>query len=468
MLLTQSINNRRTLSRLQIALFVAVAILALGTEAVVLRAYFASGTATHAVEDRSFITTGLANIQRETLMLHLETGRALRDPNHDRTGVALRRALLGNQLKLQTAQVRSNLDVKFRLERITSTLGEYDEMLEELSNTTLPASAGETEEFDAILQDLELQVKSLYDDEEQSFFLALSGTLRSNQTLQTFLLALSGLVLISGGALAFSLHRTVGALRNEMNERDKVEAHLLEANEQIVRTEKLAAIGQMSGGVAHDLRNPLGAIKNAVYMVKKRLTADGVIDSNPKMKQYLEIIDQQIARSNRIISDLMTFARVSTPNLMLTDLDQVVEESLATMDKNKNITVSTRTDPDLSPVMADSDHLQRVFLNLANNAQEAMPDGGQLTITLQRVKGDIEVLFSDSGSGIRDENIERIFDPLFTTKTKGTGLGLAVCREIVTRHGGTIEALRNNGPSGGSTFVVRLPAAAEMAQKEGV
>ena len=353
-----------------------------------------------------------------------------------------------------------------RLNQIAATLDEYDAMMEERPGVLIPASEAETAEFDAVLAGLEQQVKSLYDDEEQSFFLALSRTLRSNQTLQTFLLALSALVLISGGVLAVSLRRTVGALRDEMSERDRVEGHLREANDQIVRSEKLAAIGQMSGG-AHDLRNPLGAIKNASYMIKKRLTSDGIIDDNPKIQQYLEIIDQQIARSNGIITDLMTFVRVGAPALTPTRLEEVIEESLATMGRNENVSLSTRIDPDLRPVMADGEQLQRVFLNLANNAQEAMPEGGQLTIKAQSVNGHVEISFSDTGSGISDENIKRIFDPLFTTKTKGTGLGLAVCQEIVMRHGGTIEALRNNGPNGGSTFAVKLPASPQKPQAEG-
>jgi len=97
-------------------------------------------------------------------------------------------------------------------------------------------------------------------------------------------------------------------------------------------------------------------------------------------------------------------------------------------------------------------------LNLANNAQEAMPGGGRLTITIKGMNDHVEIIFSDTGEGITDENIGKIFDPLFTTKVKGTGLGLAVCLEIFERHGGTISARQNDGPSGGTTFYVTLPA----------
>ena len=466
---------RRTLSRAQIGLFVAVALLAVITEAVVLRAYFSSGSATSAVESRSFVTTGLANIQREALLLQIETARILREVEPDVDLVNLRRALLGNQMRLQSAQVGESSEVENRLAEIETTLDGFDLLLGNLATGTAPATEEQTKEFATVLTTLERQVKNLYDTEEQRFFLALSTTLRSNQTLQTFLLALSALVLVSGGVLAVSLRRTVGALRVEMSERDRVESDLRETNDellkvqdQVARSEKLAAIGQMSGGVAHDLRNPLGAIKNATYMVNKRLAADGVLDDNPKMKHYLEIIDQQIGRSNRIITDLMTFARVNTPNLTPTSLEDVLEEALATMTQQENVTLTKDVSGGLSQIMADGDQLQRVFLNLANNAQEAMPEGGDLNISSQGVNGNIEIAFRDTGSGISDENIERIFDPLFTTKTKGTGLGLAVCQEIVMRHGGTISAARNTDTGVGSTFSVKLPAAVPSEQPEGV
>ena len=464
----QSSNNRRILSRMQIVLFVGVVVLATVTEVVVLRAYFTSATATHAVEERSFVTTGLADVQREALLLTIGTERTLRDPDLNRDVVNLRRALLGDQLRLQFNQVNNNEEVQSKLDQIVSKLDEYDSMMDVRSGSLDPANETEIAAFNTVLSDLELQVKSLYDDEEESFFLALGETLRSNQTLQSLLLTLSAIVLVSGGVLGLSLRRTVSALRGEMVERERAESDLIEANDQIVRSEKLAAIGQLSGGVAHDLRNPLGAIKNSVYMVDKQLTAAGILDDNPKLRHYLEIIDQQITRSNRIITDLMTFARVGSPELTETHLAKVLEECLDTMVLNDNINVSQQIDSDLYPVMADSEQLQRVFVNLANNAQEAMPNGGQITITAQIANNHVEIAFTDTGEGISEENIGKIFDPLFTTKTKGTGLGLAVCHEIVLQHGGTISAHRNEEASGGTTFKVLLPASSNNGQAQSV
>lgn len=396
--------------------------------------------------------------------MDVETGRILRNPNLDQDKVVLRRALLANQLRLQSAQVRDNSELLGRLARIGATLDEYDTLLEDRSAATLPAGEAETESFDTVLSDLELQVKSLYDDEERNFFLALNRTLRTNQTLQTLLLALSALVVISGGTLAVSLRGTVGALRKEMLQRDKAETHLLEANEQLVRSKKLAAIGQLCGGVAHDLRNPLGAMKNATYLLNKRLSSEGGVNSNPDLGKYLDIVNQQIDRSNRIITDLLTFARVGPTSMSETHLEKVLAATLETLVKNDNIELSQYLDPNLCPVMADGEQLERVFLNLANNAQEAMPDGGLLTITARRVSDNVEVAVTDTGEGISVENIDKIFDPLFTTKNTGTGLGLAVCQEIVLRHGGKISARRNEEPSKGTTFEVILPVADSQQQ----
>lgn len=263
----------------------------------------------------------------------------------------------------------------------------------------------------------------------------------------------------------------IGSLADSFNQmasaRQHGEADLKAAQDEIVRTEKLAVIGQWSGGVAHDLRNPLGAIKNASYMLKKGLDSDNVIDANHKLGRYVEIIDQQVIRSNKIITDLLTFVRVGAFTLTETDLDQVLAESLETMLKNDNVELFQLLDPDLSPVMADGDQLQRVFLNLANNAQEAMPDGGKLTITAKNVNNHVEIKFTDTGEGISSENMGKIFDPLFTRKTKGTGLGLAVCQEIILRHGGTIGARPNEEPSGGTIFEINLPVADAQRQAEG-
>ena len=274
-------------------------------------------------------------------------------------------------------------------------------------------------------------------------------------------LALLGFVVVSDRVVYRSNRAQLDLMARRLEEAEHAQALESSNHElanQLARSEKLATIGQLSGGMAHDLRNPLGSIKNAAYMLKKGLTTDGVIEANPKLKRYIEIIDQQVIRSNETITELMNFANVATPTLVETRLDEVLHEALETMVKNDNIELVMNFDTALDPVMADGEQLQRAFLNLANNAQEAMPGGGRLTITIKGMNDHVEIIFSDTGEGITDENIGKIFDPLFTTKVKGTGLGLAVCLEIFERHGGTISARQNDGPSGGTTFYVTLPA----------
>jgi len=217
-------------------------------------------------------------------------------------------------------------------------------------------------------------------------------------------------------------------------------------------------IGQLSAGMAHDLRNPLGAIRNVTYLLKNELVTKGVFEGNAKLNTCIEIIDNQVNKSNQSITDLMDFAKLKEATLVETNLDVVLAQALETLSQRDDIDLLKNIEPNIQPVMADGEQLQRVFVNLANNAQEAMPDGGSLTIAAKNVNGTVQITFSDTGDGISQENLEKIFDPLFTTKVKGTGMGLAVCLEIVEGHAGTISVHRNAEPPGGTTFDVRIPA----------
>lgn len=252
-----------------------------------------------------------------------------------------------------------------------------------------------------------------------------------------------------------SLNQKVEETERGAKDLQKANAQLVEAQDQLLRTEKLAVIGQLSAGVAHDLRNPLGAINNAAYYLKRRLGASEVAQSNPKIGQFLQVIEEEVQRSNQIITDLMGFVRISSPSLSPANLEQTIQDMLSSIEVRNNVRIVKRFQPELPEVLADAEQLRRVFINLTMNAQEAMPDGGELTISTRMVNGFAEVAFSDTGIGIPDENLKKVFDPLFTTKAKGTGLGLAVCQEIVTRHSGTIDVASK--PGEGSTFTVRLP-----------
>ena len=162
-----------------------------------------------------------------------------------------------------------------------------------------------------------------------------------------------------------------------------------------------------------------------------------------------------MAHSNQIVTDLTGFARVSPPTLAPANLGEIINRTLSSIEIRGSVSIIRKFDSELPDVMVDAEQVQRrVFLNLATNAQDAMPDGGELTITTRKVDGFAEVVFSDTGTGIDEQTIINVFEPLFTTKTNGTGLGLPVCRQILSNHGGTIDVTSVSGE--GSTFTVRL------------
>lgn len=158
---------------------------------------------------------------------------------------------------------------------------------------------------------------------------------------------------------------------------------LVETQEQLLRNEKLAAIGQLAGGVAHDLRNPLGAINNAVHYLNRRLGANELAQSNPRIGQFLRIIEEEVKHSNQIITDLTTFARVNPPSLSGTNLGEVIESALANMETDEDIRVAKHIDPAVPDVWADGEQFQRVFANLALNGKEAMPNGATSLLALE-------------------------------------------------------------------------------------
>jgi len=229
---------------------------------------------------------------------------------------------------------------------------------------------------------------------------------------------------------------------------------LIETQEQLVRSEKLAAIGQLAGGVGHELRNPLGAIKNAVYYVRDKVAKDGLGQKEPRVLEFLDIVDDEINASNKIISDLLGFSRVGKPSVSPTHIEKVIKDAFSYVSIPEDIELIKKLDTDLPLVEVDADQIRQVLVNLVTNATQAMPEGGKLTVAVRQKESFLEVKVSDTGHGIPGDTIGKIFDPLFTTKAKGIGLGLAVCRTIIERHQGQIEAESKVGK--GTTFTVKL------------
>jgi PAS domain S-box-containing protein len=224
---------------------------------------------------------------------------------------------------------------------------------------------------------------------------------------------------------------------------------LKQTQAELVKSERLAAIGELAGMVGHDLRNPLSGIKNSAYFMKKK----GTDISEAQTKEMLEIIDRCVDYSNKIVNDLLDYSRDIRLELQEFSPRQVMLESLTMVQVPKNIKIVNNLSPE-QILMADPDKMKRVFINLIKNAVESMPDGGKLMID-GKLKGDFEISIADTGTGISDEVLPKLFSPLFTTKAKGMGFGLAICKRIVEAHGGTITV--KTAKNQGTTFTITLP-----------
>jgi two-component system NtrC family sensor kinase len=220
--------------------------------------------------------------------------------------------------------------------------------------------------------------------------------------------------------------------------------------ERSVREERLAVLGQLAGGIVHELRNPLGWIKGSTYFLDMALE-----DPAPDVKKALELLKSGVVKSERIIESLLGFARSGSPRRREVGVNKVVRETLSTIDAPDSVEVVCRLDEPMPDILADPDQLDLVFGNLVLNAIQAMPDGGKLTVASKIAGASVLISFADTGTGISEENLERIFDPLFTTKTSGMGLGLALIKMLVEEHEGRIEVESEEGE--GTIFTVRLP-----------
>jgi PAS domain S-box-containing protein len=272
------------------------------------------------------------------------------------------------------------------------------------------------------------------------------------------------------------LHEQVRRHAAQLEERVRERtAELREAQERLIRQEKLAVLGQLAGGVSHELRNPLGAIKNAAYFLNMALE-----DPDPDVRETLRIVRREVTRSERIVSDLLDFARAKPPTRRRVDPNAVVQAVLSRIAVPEHIEVVSHLGEGLPIIEADPGQLERVISNLIRNAVQSMPDGGRLTVASEQcsvsseqfsdkaVFADdgslttdnwIQITVTDTGVGISEDNLERIFEPLFTTRAKGIGLGLAIVRSLVERHEGTVRV--ESQVDEGSTFTVRLPTGGE-------
>jgi PAS domain S-box-containing protein len=273
----------------------------------------------------------------------------------------------------------------------------------------------------------------------------------SSRALREFSRSEQGVMIAVGRQLATTIEKV-----QLYNETRQAYEDLRRTQEQLLQSEKMSAVGQLISGVAHELNNPLTAILGYTQLLESETL-------EPRVGEFIQKLRKQAQRTQRIVQNLLSFARQHKPQRMHVDLRSVVEDTIALRDydlKVNNIAVEREFDAVLPSVVADPHQLEQVYLNIINNAADAMMDGGRggrLRVSIVTENGSVVTSFHDSGPGIYDP--KHVFDPFYTTKGvgKGTGLGLSICYGIVKEHGGEISA--QNHPAGGALLQVRLPVA---------
>jgi signal transduction histidine kinase len=282
------------------------------------------------------------------------------------------------------------------------------------------------------------------------------------------LFAAQAAVAIHNAHLHEQLQQHAAQLEQEIAERKRAEAELKEyserleemvqartqsleaAQERLLRQEKLAVLGQLAGSVGHELRNPLGVIGNAVYFLQMILGETG-----ETVKEYLALIANRVVEADTIVTDLLNLSRTHQASRQAAPISTLFEEALRRTLPPPGVSLHQALAPDLPPLWVDSQQLGQVLANLLTNAYQAMPEGGRVTLSAQADPKGVSLSVSDTGIGMAPETLEKIFEPLFTTKAKGIGLGLAVSKNLVEINGGVITV--ESVPGQGSIFTIVLP-----------
>lgn len=263
-------------------------------------------------------------------------------------------------------------------------------------------------------------------------------------------------ILASHSATAISNLEYAGNLKKLVRKKTK---ELRQAQKQLLRAERMAGIGEAAAMVGHDLRNPLQVMANILYLANKSLAAlptEGKkLVEKHDIEELMATVGEQLQYMSKIVNDLQDYARPIELNLVETDLHQLIRDTLSTMIIPQNVKVSIVNEDKFPLLVVDPALMKRVFSNLITNALQAMPDGGRLTIRLSKQEKRALVSIQDTGVGIASKNRSKIFQPLFTTKARGQGFGLPVCKRLVEAHDGSIHVRSRVGQ--GSTFIVEFP-----------
>ncbi|MFP3984395.1 MAG: PAS domain S-box protein [Candidatus Bathyarchaeia archaeon] len=326
------------------------------------------------------------------------------------------------------------------------------------SSTTIPSQLSPEEMVDWNPQDLLYAPLRLADGRVVGV-LSVDDPLNGKKPNEKSLAPLE--LFIHQAAVAIENARLIQELKNAQDQL-KAEAELLElkveertrelkeAQEQLLKAQRLAAIGELAGMVGHDLRNPLTGIAGAAYYLKIKLAKKG----DDKIREILETIEKSVEHSNKIINDLSEYSKELQLELAETTPKKIIKEILSTVKIPKNITIlnSTKNEP---KIKVDIYKMKRAFGNIIKNAIDAMPQGGKLEIKTKEKHGNLEISFTDTGEGIVEDVLTNIWTPLYTTKAKGMGFGLPICKRIVEAHECKIFVKSKMGE--GTTFTVTIP-----------
>lgn len=270
-----------------------------------------------------------------------------------------------------------------------------------------------------------------------------------DQCLEITVFCLVGLV---SGVLTDRERRQKAALHKATLQLQVVYRELQENFERMKRAEKLSALGQLSAGLAHEIRNPLASIDGAARVVQRET------HSEERRREFLDIIQKECRRLNGLLTNFLNFARPRQLSLQLVDVDQLVESVLVLArhaGTQQELFLESRIPPRLPKLECDPEQIKQVLLNLTMNAMQAMPGGGSVRVEAQARGSEMDIDVHDQGPGILPGDADRIFDPFFTTKEAGSGLGLSVAHQILTQHGGSLSIARNSKE--GATLRITLP-----------
>jgi signal transduction histidine kinase len=272
---------------------------------------------------------------------------------------------------------------------------------------------------------------------------------RQAQYAELIMFQVVGLVV---GALAELEKRQRERLERTSQELAQAYRQLQESFEQLRRADRLAALGQLSAGLAHEIKNPLASMKGSLEI----LSSD--FPPGHEKREFLDILEKELGRLNVVLSEFLQFARTPRPDRGPCHLEEVVDSIKVLCSKEANrqgVDIEVSYQEDLPELKLDAAQIQQALLNIVLNGIQAMPSGGRLSILVEHSDDTLSVWIRDEGEGIPPENRTRIFDPFFTTKERGTGLGMAIAHNLIQGHGGDIRIVDQDGP--GSTFEIVLP-----------